>query len=337
MNDQHGFILAACNANIGLTRFARAVHNAAHHGHLDGLFIALQALFHFLGNFNARILCAAAGGAADHLGACHRKAGGAQDIVSGLHLTLGVIGQRNTQRIANALQQHTADAHAGFDQAHAIGSGFGNAHMQRIIALLAQQPVRFHHAGHIAAFDGDHDLIKIVFFQKRHMIHGAFHQCLGHGCAVFFQNMLFQTARIHTNANGHAVQAAGIGHGLYTVVTANVAGVDADLIHARFHTGQRRLIVKMDIRHNGNIHGVFQRRDQAGILGGGHGNAQDLAACRRHTLCLLHIALHILYRHIQHGLHCNGMVAANGQIADLHFPFRNTHSFSLTFSKLKDP
>ena len=37
------------------------------------------------------------------------------------------------------------------------------------------------------------------------------------------------------------------------------------------------------------------------------------------------IAGNVLHRHIQHGLHRNGMVAANGHIADLHFSFQLPH------------
>ena len=37
--------------------------------------------------------------------------------------------------------------------------------------------------------------------------------------------------------------------------------------------------------------------------------------------CLLHVARNILNGHIEHGLHCNGVGAANGNVADFDRPF----------------
>ena len=42
---------------------------------------------------------------------------------------------------------------------------------------------------------------------------------------------------------------AGIHHRLHPVIVADVAGVDADLIHAHVCAGQSRLVVKMDVCH----------------------------------------------------------------------------------------
>ena len=86
MEEQHGFALAAGNADVGLPGLTGAVDHAAHHGHLDGFLIALQALFHLVGDLGAGVLGAAAGGAGDDLRARHRETDGTQDVVACFHL-----------------------------------------------------------------------------------------------------------------------------------------------------------------------------------------------------------------------------------------------------------
>ena len=118
---------------------------------------------------------------------------------------------------------------------------------------------------------------------------------------------------------------AGLHHGLDPVVVADVAGVDADLVHTNVGAGQRCLVIKVDIRHDGDVHRVLHGLDALGIRRAGAGHTQDLAARRLTALCLGNVALNVLHGDIQHGLHRNGVVAANGHIADLYFSFQLPH------------
>lgn len=79
----------------------------------------------------------------------------------------------------------------------------------------------------------------------------------GVGCAVFCKDVLFQTAAIHADADGNVLALTGIHHSLHPVIVADVAGVDADLIHAYICAGQSRLVVKMDVCHNGDVHRIL--------------------------------------------------------------------------------
>ena len=118
---------------------------------------------------------------------------------------------------------------------------------------------------------------------------------------------------------------AGLHDGFHAVIVADVARVDANFIHAHVCTGQRGLVIKMDVRHDGDIDGIFDSLDALGIGGTGAGHPQDLAACCLTPLGLGHVALNILHRNIQHGLHGNGVFAADGHIADLYFSFQLPH------------
>jgi hypothetical protein len=81
----------------------------------------------------------------------------------------------------------------------------------------------------------------------------------------------------------------------------------------------------VDICHDGDVHRVLHGLDALGIRRAGAGHTQDLAARRLTALCLGNVALNVLHGDIQHGLHRNGVVAANGHIADLHFSFQLPH------------
>ena len=155
----------------------------------------------------------------------------------------------------------------------------------------------------------------------------------GYGGAVLGEDVLFQAAAVDADADGDVLLLAGVHHGLHPVVVADVAGVDADLVHAHVGTGQRGLIVEMDVRHDGDAHGVLHGLDALGVGGAGAGHPQDLAASRFAPLCLGDVARNVLHRDIQHGLDGDGVVAADGHIADLHFSFQLPHGFTVPFVK----
>jgi hypothetical protein len=59
---------------------------------------------------------------------------------------------------------------------------------------------------------------------------GGFYQSFGADFAVFRQNVFFQGTAVHADADGNVVQAAGIRHRLYPVLSTDVAWVNAYLI-----------------------------------------------------------------------------------------------------------
>ena len=137
--------------------------------------------------------------------------------------------------------------------------------------------------------------------------------------------MIFQTSAVDADADGDVLLLAGVHHRLHPVVVADVARIDADLVHAHVGAGESRLVVEVDVCHDGDIDGVLDGLDALGIRRAGAGHPQDLTARRLTALCLGNVALNVLHGDIQHGLHRNGVVAANGHIADLHFSFQLPH------------
>ena len=153
------------------------------------------------------------------------------------------------------------------------------------------------------------------------MVQCTLHHGLRRGGAVFCKDVLFQTAAVDADADGDVLLLTGVHHRLHPVVVADVAGVDANLIGTGINGGKGGAIVKVDIGHNGDIHRLLNGRYHRGICRGGHRDAHDLAARFCHAFCLLHVARNILNGHIEHGLHCNGVGAANSNVADFDRPF----------------
>ena len=78
----------------------------------------------------------------------------------------------------------------------------------------------------------------------------ALDECLRRRVTVLFEQTLFQTAAVDADADGDAALPAGLGHLADIVRLADVAGVDADLVHARLRRCERKAIVKVDISHD---------------------------------------------------------------------------------------
>ena len=197
--------------------------------------------------------------------------------------------------------------------------------MERVIGDGTQLAVSLHHAGDVGVLDGDDDVVEVELFQQVDMVQSALHHRFRHRCAVLGEDVLFQTAAVDADADGDILLLAGLHHSFDAVVVADVAGVDADLIHAHVRAGQCGLVIKVDIRHDGDIHRILDGLDALGVCCAGAGHAQDLTARRLAALRLRHIALDVLHRDVQHGLHRDGVVAADGHIADLYFSFQLPH------------
>ncbi|CCX37078.1 putative uncharacterized protein [Clostridium sp. CAG:1013] len=153
------------------------------------------------------------------------------------------------------------------------------------------------------------------------MVQSALAQGLRGRGAVLGQNVLFQGAGIHPDADGNPMGTAGVRHGLHPGILSDVAGVDTDLIDAGSHCFQGQLVVKMDIRHQRDAYLLFDGGDQGHSLFIGDSSPEDLTARLLQTHRLGHTARNIRGGHIEHGLHRHRRAAANSH-ASCHHLFR---------------
>ena len=147
------------------------------------------------------------------------------------------------------------------------------------------------------------------------MFKGAFHQRFGGGVAVFFQKTLVKTAAVDADADGYVLVLAHLHHGLDPILTADVAGVDADFGRAALCRGDGKSVIKMDIRYEGQGRVLADVRKAPGGFHVGNCQPGDLAPGGGKLPDLLQAALHVRGFGIEHGLDDHRGAAADGNAA----------------------
>ena len=109
---------------------------------------------------------------------------------------------------------------------------------------------------------------------------------------------------------------AHLHHSLYPVLSANVAGVDANFAGSGLSRRNGQLVIKVNIRNQGQHAFLTDLRKATGSLHIGHCQPDNLAAGRRQRTDLGKGALHIRGFGIQHGLDHNIRAAADGDTAN---------------------
>ena len=150
------------------------------------------------------------------------------------------------------------------------------------------------------------------------MAKGAFHQGLGCGMAILFQQLLFQAASVHANADGNVLVFAHIHHSLYPILPADIAGIDSNLAGAAFCSGNGKTVVKMDIRNQGQHAFLADLRKAPGCFHIGHSQTGNLAAGGSQGANLRQRPLYIGGFGIQHGLDYHIRTTADGYIANFY-------------------
>ena len=117
--------------------------------------------------------------------------------------------------------------------------------------------------------------------------------------AVLFEQALFQAAAVDADADGDAALPAGLGHLADIVRLADVAGVDADLVHVGLRRCERKAVVKVDVGHD---------RDGRGVHDLGQGIRRGL---------IRHGKARVRGVRVAHGLHRDRGAAADGNGADM--------------------
>src|SRR5579859_5409447 len=125
--------LAAGETDIGVTRFAWAVDDTAHHGDMDGRLHFGEAFLDLVGNTDHVDFDAPAGGAGDEGYTAIAQFERAQDFVGHGNLFLRFRAQADADGVADATGEQQAEAHRGLHRARHQRAGLGNAQVQGIV------------------------------------------------------------------------------------------------------------------------------------------------------------------------------------------------------------
>ena len=310
-------------------RLAGAVDDAAHHGNRDVALQPLEPLLDLLRKCNEVDLRAAARRARDKAHALAAQPGRLQNGDAGAHLLHGVSRERDADRVADALGQQGADADGGADDAVIGRAGLRDADMQRIRKPLGREPVGRDRQRHGGALHRQGNVVKIIPVQQVDVPLRALDERLRRRVAILFEQALFQAAAVDADADGDTALPAGLGHLADIVRLADVAGVDADLVHAGLRRREREPVVKMNVGHDRDGRGAHDLGQgvRRGLIR--HGETDDLAPGVMQPGDLLDGRARVRGVRVAHGLHRDRRAAADGDGADMDlFCLRSVHKHS---------
>ena len=113
------------------------------------------------------------------------------------------------------------------------------------------------------------------------MVETAFHHALGGRAAVALQDFAFQRAGIHADAHRHIVGAQAVRQSTHVVFPADVAGIDAHLGDAIFHSLDGKPVVEVYVRYQRHWAGVHEGAHipRAGFVVDGHAHNLRARVC----------------------------------------------------------
>ncbi len=138
--------------------------------------------------------------------------------------------------------EQIADADGALDRAADQAARLGDAEMQGTVHRVGELHVGGDRKEHVAGFDGDLVLVKILVLQQLDMVERGFDQRLGTGLGIFLEQVLLQAAGIDADADRTAIGLGGIDHFFHPLLGADVAGIDAQACGAGIGGFQRALV-----------------------------------------------------------------------------------------------
>ena len=299
--------VAGGDAEVSLARLARTVHDAAHHGHAQGHGHAFETLGDLVRQRVDVDLRAPARRARDDLELALAQVQRLQDLVPDLDLFGGRRGERDADRVADALRQQDAERRGALDGALEGRARLGDAEVQRPVPRLGEQAVGLHHDDRVVVLHRDLEVVEVMLFEQRRLPDRTLHERLRGRLAVLLEQALVEGSGVHTDAEGHAGILRRLRDGTDVAVElADVAGVHA---HGAA-SGVDRLIDVLRLEVNvGDDRDLALLRDDVehiGVFGPGHGDADDLAAGRRELGDLLQRRVDVVRGCRRHRLDAHG-------------------------------
>ena len=99
------------------------------------------------------------------------------------NLGLGILRERDSHGVANAVGKQRANAHAALDAAILTLTGLGDAEVDGIMHVLFlhpdnEQPHAEHHHNRIGSLDTDDDIVETLLLADAQKLHTALHNPL---------------------------------------------------------------------------------------------------------------------------------------------------------------
>ena len=309
-------VAAARDPEVGVAGLARAVHRAAHDGDLEGLRVVAEPGLDLDRQVLDADVVAAAGRAGDHHRAALAQAERLEDLPADLDLLDRVGGERDAERVADAVREQRADADGALDRARERRPRLGDAEVQRVRNLRGEHPVGPDHRGHVRGLDRDLEVAVVEALEQLHLLQRGGDERL----RLVTARQIVEVARERAGVGADAHRDAGAFGRLDDlddlVRAADVAGVDAHGRDARVDRLQRQARVEVDVGDHRERREPNDAAERLGVLRLRHGAAHQLAARGRERGNLGDRRLDVARRRQRHRLHDHRRAAADGHAAD---------------------
>jgi len=311
-------LVAGGDAEVGFARLAGAVDHATHHGNLQRQLLVGERVLRALGDLNHVDLGATttrAGNQVDVLALAQPER--LEQLAPGAGFFDGVGGEAVANRVADALQEQRSDAGGRLQQSAGQRPRLGDAEMQRMIGDRAQFAVGLHHERHVGGLHRDLDEVEADFVEIPHLHLRALDHGVGGEPAVFFVERRIERATVHADADRHAAVARLAGDRLDVLGLADVAGVEAQTVHAGLERGERHLVLMVDVGDDRDRRTRHDLRQTLGRLFFIARAADDVATGSGERIDLLQGAFDVGGLGDGHRLHADRRVAANCDFPDV--------------------
>src|SRR5450755_1893161 len=163
VDQPHAF--AAGNAHVCHRRFARSVDGAAHDRYLHRRAVFRRHLLDGFGQLEDVHLHAAAGRTRGDLGAAFADPERLEDLPADWHFLDWIGGERDADRVADSVGEEHAEADAALDRAGAQCARFGDAEVERIVALDGEHAIRGDRRADVMRLERDDDVAEIQLLE----------------------------------------------------------------------------------------------------------------------------------------------------------------------------
>src|SRR6185503_21240245 len=125
---------------------------------------------------------------------------------------------------------------------------------------------------------------------------------------------------VHTNPDRHFLRLRSTHNLTHTLVCTDVAGIESQLVDARFEGHQREFVMEVnvgderDVRHA--LADLFQRHGRVVVR---NGKADDLTTCADHLVDLRDSSAHVRSISLCHRLNRNGSATTDLNVLDLNW------------------
>ena len=183
--------------------------------------------------------------------------------------------------------------------------------------FLREELVGLHGHGDVRALQADDVVFVAEIFANLDVAKRRGHESVGRREAVLLDQVHLQRAGVHADAAGHAGVAEGRNDLAELLLTADVAGIEPNLVNALLNRGQGVLVVEVDVGDQGDVDPLLDLPQHLGGVVVGNRNAGHLAAGLFEPIDLMHRGVDVAGVGDRHRLDHDRVRAPDLDVADL--------------------